>query len=57
MGAIQAHGRRRGRTVEAMDGMIAATAEVYEMTLVTRDTKHFGSVVTMLNPWDRIGSA
>jgi predicted nucleic acid-binding protein len=56
-GAIQARSRRGGRTVEAMDGMIAATAEVHEMTLVTRDTKHFGSMVTsMLNPWDEVGS-
>jgi predicted nucleic acid-binding protein len=35
-----------------MDGMIAATAEVYAMTLVTRDTKHFEAVITSLfNPW------
>jgi predicted nucleic acid-binding protein len=51
-GTIQARGRNTGRPIEAIDGMIAATAETYEMTLVTRDIKHFEAVVTsLLNPW------
>ena len=51
-GAIQMRGRSQGRPIEAMDGLIAATAEVHAMTLVTRDTKHFEAVVTSLfNPW------
>ena len=51
-GVVQARGRSTGRPIETMDGMIAATAEVYAMTLVTRDTKHFEAVITSLfNPW------
>jgi toxin FitB len=51
-GVVQARGRSIGRPIEAMDGLIAATAEVYGMTLVTRDTRHFEAAVTSLfNPW------
>lgn len=51
-GDIQARVRRKGRVIDAMDGLIAACAEVFEMTLVTRNTKHFEATgVTLLNPW------
>ena len=35
------------------DALIAATALVHDLTLVTRNTKHFaGTGVRLLNPWD-----
>ena len=51
-GEIQTRARQKGRTINPMDGLIAATAEVLEMTLVTRNTRHFEAVgVPLLNPW------
>ena len=51
-GDISAAGRRRGRPIDVMDGLIAATAEVYDMTVVTRDERDFRLTgVTLLNPW------
>lgn len=41
-----------GRPIEAMDAFIAATAEVYNLTLVTRDVSDFQPAVkALLNPW------
>jgi toxin FitB len=52
-GDIQARARQKGRPVGPMDGLIAATAAVHDMTIVTRNTKHFEAVgVPLLNPWD-----
>lgn len=52
-GIIQARARRKGQPVGPMDGLIAATAAVHDMTIVTRNTKHFEAVgVPLLNPWD-----
>jgi len=49
---ISAAARRKGRPIDVMDGLIAATAEVYEMTVVTRDARDFHPTgVTLLNPW------
>ena len=51
-GGIQARAKRKGRTISPMDGLIAATAEIHGMTVVTRDTRHFEAMgVTLLNPW------
>jgi len=51
-GIIVAQRERAGRGMSAMDGLIAATAEAHELTLVTRDAADFESAVTMLfNPW------
>lgn len=51
-GKVLARGEARGRRLEAMDALIAATAEVHRLTLVTRNTSHFASVVKqILNPW------
>jgi len=51
-GDISAATRRKGRAIDVMDGLIAATAEVYEMTVVTRDSGDFQPTgVTVLNPW------
>jgi predicted nucleic acid-binding protein len=41
-----------GRPQEDLDLLIAATATVHQLTLVTRNTGHFeDSGVRMLNPW------
>ena len=52
-GDIQARAKQKGRPVGPMDGLIAATAAVHDMTIVTRNTKHFEAVgVPLLNPWN-----
>ena len=51
-GKLVASSEALGRTMEAMDAFIAATAEVHHLTLVTRNTPHFQPTVkALLNPW------
>lgn len=51
-GRLVARGEAVGRPLEAMDAFIAATAEVHRLTLVTRNTSDFHSIVkAMVNPW------
>lgn len=41
-----------GRSMGAMDGFIAATAETHDLTLVTRNSSDFAfSPSSVLNPW------
>lgn len=41
-----------GRTLPAIDALLAATAIVHDLTLVTRNTKDFADTgVQLLNPW------
>ena len=41
-----------GRPIHAMDALIAATAQVHALTLVTRNTSDFeASVKSVVNPW------
>lgn len=41
-----------GRPIHAMDALIAATAQVHALTLVTRNTSDFeASVKSLVNPW------
>ena len=43
-----------GRPIGAMDAMIAATAQVHEMTLVTRNASDFEAALKLIiNPWAR----
>lgn len=52
-GRLIAQAEARGRPLAAMDGFIAATATVRELTLVTRNTDDFESTVkSVLNPWN-----
>ena len=51
-GKLVARSEAAGRLLEAMDAFLAATAEVHQLTLVTRNTAHFHSIVkALLNPW------
>jgi toxin FitB len=51
-GRLLARSQTIGRPVETRDGLIAATAEVHGLTVVTRNVSDFKSVVkTVLNPW------
>jgi toxin FitB len=51
-GRLVARGAGRGRPINAMDALIASTAEVHSLTLVTRNASDFdGAVKAVLNPW------
>jgi predicted nucleic acid-binding protein len=51
-GRLVARSEARGRPIEPRDAFIAATSEVYGMTLVTRNISHFQPVVKILfTPW------
>lgn len=43
--------RNAGRTLPAMDSLVAATALHHQLTLVTRNTGDFPEDVLVLNPW------
>jgi predicted nucleic acid-binding protein len=52
-GRVIAHCEASGRPLAAMDGLIAATATVHGLTLVTRNTADFETALkSLLNPWD-----
>jgi toxin FitB len=51
-GRIAARAEANGRRIEAMDGFLAATAEIHGLTLVTRNASHFEPAIKqILNPW------
>lgn len=51
-GSIVARRGRTGRPIGAMDALVAATAEVHALTLVTHNTADFrGTVTRLLDPW------
>lgn len=43
-GRLLAHSRRHGLNLEAMDALIAATAQVHDLTLATLNRKHFAKL-------------
>lgn len=51
-GRMVARREARGRKLHSMDALIAATAQVHGLTLVTRNTADFEESLTgLLNPW------
>jgi predicted nucleic acid-binding protein len=51
-GVVMARGHKAGLNVGSMDAFVAATVEVYRLTLVTRNVQHFEKLgVPLLNPW------
>jgi predicted nucleic acid-binding protein len=50
---LWATARRAGRALHAVDGVLAATAIVHDMSLVTRNVSDFQATgASLLNPWD-----
>ena len=50
---LSAQAQRRGTPLANIDGLIAATALEYDLTLATRNVKDFAGVGVMLfNPWE-----
>ena len=55
-GEITASAQRTGRTIPAIDGLIAATARRHGLHVMTRNTADFESTgVLLLNPWQVAG--
>jgi predicted nucleic acid-binding protein len=51
-GRLVARRETAGRPIQAMDALIAATAQVHDLTLVTRNVSDFkASLKSLLNPW------
>jgi tRNA(fMet)-specific endonuclease VapC len=51
-GKLVARLERRGRTLPAMDSLVAATALTYDLKLATRNEKDFlDTGVSIVNPW------
>lgn len=51
-GVLAARARARGITLGTADGLLAATAQVHDFTLVTRDLRDFSGLgVRLLDPW------
>lgn len=52
-GLLAAEAKRKGRTLSAIDGLLAATALHRNLTLVTRNVSDFADTyVQLLNPWE-----
>lgn len=51
-GQLLARSRAVGRTIAIMDGFLSATAEVHQMTMVTRNVSDFSDLRhPIVNPW------
>ena len=52
-GRMVAQRKSVGKRIEPIDAFIAATAQIHDLTVVTRDTSAFKASVRALNPWLR----
>jgi predicted nucleic acid-binding protein len=51
-GKLMARSVKIGTNLRAIDALFAATAQAHDLTLVTRNTRHFERLeVPLLNPW------
>ena len=50
-GALRARAEAAGRNISAFDALIAATAAVHRLSVVTRDAADFESLAPVVNPW------
>jgi predicted nucleic acid-binding protein len=51
--SLLAAGARTGKSLPAVDSLIASTALVHDLTIVTRNTRDFEGIgATILNPWE-----
>ena len=51
--SLVAEGARTGKSLPAVDSLIAATALAYDLTIVTRNTRDFEGIgATIINPWE-----
>jgi toxin FitB len=51
-GSLTADARRKGAEISAIDGLLAATALYFNLTLVSRNVSDFaGTPVSLLDPW------
>lgn len=50
-GKLYAKHEARGLNLDVMDSLIAATALVHQLTVVTRNTGDFPDDVKTFNPW------
>lgn len=55
-GKIVSRSEAAGRPIAVMDAFLAATAEVHQLTLVTRNISHFSLLKTVVNPWSEAPS-
>ena len=50
---LQAQHSKTGRTLAALDSLIAATAVVHDLNLVTRNVRHYENLgIEIVNPWE-----
>jgi predicted nucleic acid-binding protein len=50
-GKTVARSEEAGRPIGIMDAFLAATAEAYRLTLVTRNVSYFALLKAVVNPW------
>ena len=51
-GLLAAEAKRKGKTLPIIDGLLAATALHYNLTVVSRNARDFIGQVPVLNPWE-----
>ena len=57
-GIVVARCASAGHPMDPMDALLAATAMVHNLTLVTRNKRHFSILqAAVINPWDHTSSA